>query len=529
MHKTLQIARRSDLAHVDGTDVSARVGLHKLVLYVTIAVALVASGAVVAPASADDSGTRRYSEINQPNVVYPLVGAAALRMTPYTVPTDPSLAATPTPAAEVAPAAVAAASGTPTDSASATPSASPSPSDSASPSQAPSSAAPTTAAPTTAAATADPTKPGDGIVVASRCGSSVVAATPGKVDIINNVPWAGGRLVRVVTEGSDGLTTSYGHLRNITVTDGQVVLSGDQLGRSGVKGTDSSCVVGKPGALYFDVETTTANNVDSRSWMASHAGKPIPSGDLFGNAGFNLATFNIQGYSHRRGNYKTRFKKTIALFNKNKVDVVGTQEFQRPQRALFMQSARKTYAIYPFSADSDPDNSIMWRSKTFDFVDGGTFGVPYFRGNIRKMPWVLLRFKEGGRYPAMAGKQAYFLNVHNPATIRQYHDSARWRAKAIAVEIKMVNKLAATGTPVFLTGDFNDKSKAFCPLTTKADMASPLGGSDGATCQYPRARTGIDWIFVAGDATFSRYEVDYGVNGPVSDHPFYLSRAHLAD
>ena len=58
-----------------------------------------------------------------------------------------------------------------------------------------------------------------------------------------------------------------------------------------------------------------------------------------------------------------------------------------------------------------------------EFVSGSTFDIPYFNGNIRHVPAVLLREKSSGR-------TAYFLNVHNPANVRG--NAAGWRAKAIA-------------------------------------------------------------------------------------------------
>ncbi len=540
MAMTFQIARGSDLAQDGDARASRRVGRRNKSIASVAAVAgtLIAGMGFAAPADA------RRPVVTPPNVVYPLVGGTALRMIPLAAALSvPSLqtdtapvAASQTPAPALAP--VADASASPTDATSPT----------ASPTDAPTVPAPTdttSVAPTPTPAEASPTAPlapettdpRPTADVAVRCGAPIVATTPGRVSIIKNVPWSGGRLVKVLTDRADGLTTVYGHLRDITVRDGDVVLSGEKLGRAGKLGTSSACTTGKAGALHFEVLTNDGAQLNPRAWLAEHAGKPIPGGDLFGNQGFRLATFNVLGASHTgRGaqhpgmaGYATRLKRTIKLFNANTVDVAGLQEFQSKQRAVFMQSARKTYGIYPFSADSDPENSIMWRAKTFDFVDGGTFPITYFNGNIRKMPWVKLRFKDGGRYPELAGREAYFLNVHNPATIWQYRGSAKWRAKAIATEIRLVNKLRDTGVPVFLTGDFNDKAKAYCPLSTKANMVSPQGGSEGPACDYPKGRTGIDWIFVAGDATFSRFDVDYTVRGRISDHPFYLARAHLAD
>ncbi|MEI2820410.1 MAG: endonuclease/exonuclease/phosphatase family protein [Marmoricola sp.] len=145
-----------------------------------------------------------------------------------------------------------------------------------------------------------------------------------------------------------------------------------------------------------------------------------------------------------------------------KADVIGVQEMQREQRAAFYSRMKSSYTFFPFDGGVDTDNSILWRQATFGFVQGGTFKVPYFSGNLRNMPWVLLREKA-------TGKTAYFINVHNPATLPDRGDQSQWRAAAIAAERALVTKLKATGVPVFLTGDFNDKEKAVPPHWRRPD------------------------------------------------------------
>ena len=45
--------------------------------------------------------------------------------------------------------------------------------------------------------------------------------------------------------------------------------------------------------------------------------------------------------------------------------------------------------------------------------------------------------------------------------------------------------LRATGRPVFLTGDFNDRQKAFCPLTANKLSISP-NSIPSIACAYPK-------------------------------------------
>ena len=131
---------------------------------------------------------------------------------------------------------------------------------------------------------------------------------------------------------------------------------------------------------------------------------------------------------------------------------------------------------------------MAWRSSVWELVRPETFSVPYFDGNRRRMPVVLLRHKA-------TGLTAYFANVHNPADTRRYHGQQRWRDQATAVEVALVNRLAATGIPVFLTGDMNERDSYFCALTAGTSMVAARGGSNGAggcDAQNPRA---VDWVF----------------------------------
>ena len=89
--------------------------------------------------------------------------------------------------------------------------------------------------------------------------------------------------------------------------------------------------------------------------------------------------------------------------------------------------------------------------------------------------------------------------MHNPASVRG--DAAVWRAKAIQIERAKIIELRKTGRPVFLTGDFNAREKAFCPLTAGKLTITP-NSVPRMTCVYPR-QTSIDWLFAAGQTRFS--------------------------
>ena len=157
-----------------------------------------------------------------------------------------------------------------------------------------------------------------------------------------------------------------------------------------------------------------------------------------------------------------------------------------------------------------------------ELVESQTFSVPYFGGNLRAMPAVLLREKATGR-------TAWYLNVHNPASSKQRGDHAVWRAQAVAIERQKVVDLRATGRPVFLVGDFNDAEPAFCPLTAGKLMISP-NSLPSDTCAFPAKGRSIDWIFAAGQVRFSYFLRDTTTRtSKITDHPIIQTRAHLQD
>lgn len=365
-----------------------------------------------------------------------------------------------------------------------------------------------------------------GTEIKAPCGTVVRASTPGTIHLSRSRT-AGPHLVRVVTS-TGRLVTWYGYMGRITVTDRQIIQAGQQVGYVGHAGIARRC------ALYFATTTSSgAVTMNPSRWLDRYVGQPTPSISLFDNNGFILATLNTLGASHTtvssRSTYATydvRTPRQVALLGRYGVDVVGLQEFQKPQRTLFLQTAGSTYGIFPtdkmLAADpkTDTENSIIWRNTTMQFISGDTIDVPYFTG-IRKMPVILLKDKRSGR-------EAYFINVHNPASNVGYGDQTANRAKAIAVERAEVISLRATGKAVFLTGDLNDRAAAFCPLTAGKLMIS-ANSIPSTACAMPTTNYGIDWVLAAGQARFNRFGYDWTPKLlGLTDHPIVWTRAHIA-
>ena len=125
------------------------------------------------------------------------------------------------------------------------------------------------------------------------------------------------------------------------------------------------------------------------------------------------------------------------------------------------------------------NKSIAWDTTRWEAVESRTVDIPYFDGNRRKMPVVLLRHRK-------TGQEAYFANFHNPASNsrRGNNDGHRWRA--MMLEIDLANRLwNETGYPVFITGDMNEREVYFCNMTGRAPMIAANGGSNEGSCSPP--------------------------------------------
>ena len=105
----------------------------------------------------------------------------------------------------------------------------------------------------------------------------------------------------------------------------------------------------------------------------------------------------------------------VTLMNRNKLDVVGTQEFQETTQFDYFvakgypKTAPPTTGT-PQARPATPRTPSSGASRRWSSSAARTFDIPYFNGNIRHVPAVLLREKSTGR-------TAYFLNVHNPANV----------------------------------------------------------------------------------------------------------------
>ncbi len=238
---------------------------------------------------------------------------------------------------------------------------------------------------------------------------------------------------------------------------------------------------------------------------------------------FRVGTVNVLGDSHTRpGGNKPGFRPgparmvdLVSILNNQNLQVVGLQEFEKPQKAAFNRLAGGWDV---FTGTERARDAIAYRTDTWEHVGGGTGTIPYFNGNPVPMPWVTLRHRETARLVS-------FVSIHNPTSNRRRGNNARHRVEATKREIAMVRSLAGGGNPVLLLGDFNERSQAFCMVTGGGDIIAANGGSRGGRC-VPPPRIGIDWIFGTADIAFTEYRRHQDARlRRATDHPLIIARA----
>ena len=234
---------------------------------------------------------------------------------------------------------------------------------------------------------------------------------------------------------------------------------------------------------------------------------PIPVPDAaHGKTKFKVASFNILGYDHTvpGGSKKgyadgaRRMKWAVQVLKGEGVDVVGLQEFQPQQYTKWVKKASGLYDLFPGYIDTVGflRNSIAWRRDKFRMVTSTWIKLPYFHGDVLRMPVVLLQ-------SLATGQQFYVMNFQNPADVRG--NAQKWRLIGQRLQIALVNKLRADNNlPIIWTGDMNARKQVFCRVTKQAAMTSASGGLRTESSCAPPPGMVVDWIFGSG-VKFKRY------------------------
>ena len=233
---------------------------------------------------------------------------------------------------------------------------------------------------------------------------------------------------------------------------------------------------------------------------------------------FQVASFNVLGSNHtapggERRSFPpagTRTPQAAAVIRSHGTDLVGLQEVKPDQLSAL---TRMTGMVaWPGAGAADPDNSVMWDPARFELVEGSTFYVTFMS---RPRPQTVVRLRDRATQ-----REFYLVNMHTSAGHDPRNTSTRvagWDRGAAEVRA-----LRASGLPVLVTGDMNDRAAFFCRFLPPTGFVAAVGGSTAGGCRPP-ARMPVDWVVGSPDIAFSGYVIDEStVNRRISDH-FYIN------
>ena len=272
---------------------------------------------------------------------------------------------------------------------------------------------------------------------------------------------------------------------------------------------------------------------DSPSWLQGGSplvfpGDPVPAEPVAKPVEFVISSFNILGSTHTTGGSRARFasgpvraRAVAPLLAHHGVEIVGFQEMQNNQRAVIQSMVGDRFAMYPGASMSEREsvNSIAWDTTRWEAVESQVVDIPYFGGNIRKMPVVKLQNRSNDA-------QIWVGNFHNPADANG--PAEQWRDRAQQIQVELANDLIERdGIPVLFTGDFNEREDVFCTFTALTPLTAADGGSNSNGVCRPPQPTYIDWVFGSGVTWLSHLADKGAVVHRTTDHPMIVVRALL--
>ena len=284
------------------------------------------------------------------------------------------------------------------------------------------------------------------------------------------------------------------------------------------------------GALVAHDDRSERLDLASAPILTPEMGPPaLPQGlPVWAPTTVKLSSVNVLGWDHTApGGNRRGFKKGEVrmrwLWQKmlqHSVDVIGFQELQQPQFDAFERKAAATYDWFPGDIETRGylRNTIAWRQDKFQLIASTWLKVPYFHGDLLRMPVVLLRSLE-------TGQQMYFMNFQNPADVRG--NARKWRSQGQRLQADLVNMLRAqTALPVFWLGDMNARRQVFCRVTRLTGMVSASGGTRTPTQCLPSSPLWVDWIFGSAGTLFTGYLADRSPKvRRATDHPMIVATA----
>jgi hypothetical protein len=362
------------------------------------------------------------------------------------------------------------------------------------------------------------------------CGTPVLAATPGTVELVGDDTAAGPWLMRV-TGGDDQTTTEYRHVQNPQVQNGDTVVVGQQLAEVGDLGATDRC------ALGMLIRTRVGDGVkpvDAVPFLTSQL-EPVqapgpPEPRIIPDTSFRISTYNVKGHHLTTGRGgmgpgDVRVRAGLSKLERLGVTVTALNEFETPQANVFLGDGdwgvHRATPNNRFRNGNSSGNAVAWRTDTWNLVGTDEFTVP-FKVTLH-MPVVFLQHRETGAIISV-------IAIHNPASTSKNGNVQGARNLATSIERAWITDFqqAFPEIPTILAGDFNDRRNAFCAVTGNGVLAASAGGSVGGACRAPRHGP-VDWIFGTTQLDFLGQGIDKSFLGRITDHPLVYADVAFAE
>lgn len=361
----------------------------------------------------------------------------------------------------------------------------------------------------------------------AACGTPVVAATRGVVEFVPDDAAAGPWLIRVRWDEKN-LATSYAHVQNPAVTDGQLVLAGDPLAEVGDLGAVDRCSLGLTMSSRVKGK---ARSVDPLTWLTNNGAAVGDQPTRIADTTFKIASYNVLGHHLTApgggrpgwGPGTTRVANGLARIESAGASIIVLNEFETPQAGVVLGDGdwdlHRATPNNTFRDGNSNGNAIAWRTDTWKLVASTEFTVPW--QVTLHMPVVRLEHAE-------SKAQVIVIGVHNPASTSVKGNQSGARATARQIELEYITSLheRLPGVPILLAGDMNERAEAFCGFTGTGVLQSSAGGSVGGSCRMP-SHGPVDWIFGTLDIDFTGQYIDRGALGGISDHPILYGDVHF--
>jgi murein DD-endopeptidase MepM/ murein hydrolase activator NlpD/exonuclease III len=309
------------------------------------------------------------------------------------------------------------------------------------------------------------------------CGTPALAATTGTVIVRTDQPWAGTWLVEVST-GPASLTTWYAHMQAVTVSDGQTVQAGQQIGEVGDLGNATGC------HLHFEVHPTGGSiyedDVDPSAWLAQHVGSstvdvlepeqgPAPTATIL--------TANVLGTLTER-----QAEEQIRYLLSARPDVLLLQEVNKRDIAAIVARAPGNWSAYQPTGVGQRGSAIVWNASRFSASQHGVELGYYGHRYSRWMPWVILE-GDDGTLPVVG--------MHMPVGTHK-SDLARDQYKRMTHRyLQLIGALTTAGYPPVVGADWNRSLDSPTPSWGPAPQLAAIGYTTNWRGGTPCRRTSI--------------------------------------